>query len=195
MGWCPWTESQFDERTQRLCVCTECTQCCGSIPVVALVDTMGPYACGSATGKQVKTFLGHDNAITCLCAGNFKTLQENDHRLHSRALIVSGSKDRTVRIWDLEQGWCLLVLLEHARFVKAVAVSSPNRESSRIHAHHPVVLSTCDSGQVIFWDGHSGRQLGVSDWHTASGKGIATISLPGNATTTSRILVASCSWV
>ena len=92
--------------------------------------------------------------------------------------IVSGSYDRTIRIWDMASGHCLQTLEGHSDWVRAVAIS---HDGSRI-------VSGSDDGTIRIWDMASGHCLqtleGHSDWVRAvaishNGSRIVSGSLDG----------------
>ena len=55
----------------------------------------------------VRTLNGHKRGIACL-------------QYHDR-LVVSGSSDNTIRLWDIECGACLRVLEGHEELVRYVS--------------------------------------------------------------------------
>ncbi len=71
---------------------------------------------------------------------------------------LSGSDDKTVRLWDVESGRCLRVLEGHADSVRSVAWSGDSRQA----------LSGSGDNTVRVWDVESGRCLRVLEGHAAS---------------------------
>jgi WD40 repeat protein/GTPase SAR1 family protein len=69
---------------------------------------------------------------------------------------ASGSRDETVRIWDLENGECRATLRGHASAVRAVAITPDGQR----------ILSASVDGSVRVWDASSGRVLAKLDGHT-----------------------------
>jgi WD40 repeat protein len=65
--------------------------------------------------------------------------------------IVSGSPDKTVRVWDAESGQELRCLRGHERFVESVAYSPDERR----------IVSGSDDRTVRVWDAESGECLEV----------------------------------
>ena len=78
------------------------------------------------------------------------------------AQALSGSRDRTLKLWDLETGRLLDTFTGHKGMVLAVAVSPDGR-----HA-----LSGSDDSTVKFWDLENGEQL-----RTFAGQGNVVNSL------------------
>ena len=71
---------------------------------------------------------------------------------------ISGSRDKTVRVWDLESGECLKVLEGHAGSVDCVALTPDGRKG----------ISGSDDKTVRVWDLESGVCLKVLEGHTNS---------------------------
>jgi WD40 repeat protein len=63
--------------------------------------------------------------------------------------VVSGSEDRTVKVWDLESGVELVTLNGHEQVIWSVAVTSDGQR----------VVSGSDDGTLKVWDLESGREL------------------------------------
>ena len=59
------------------------------------------------TGNRLRTFEGHDRGLACI---EFK-----------EDLIVSGSNDKKIKIWNANTGECLRTLAAHDHLVRALA--------------------------------------------------------------------------
>merc|ERR1712088_894797 len=90
-----------------------------------------------SSGKCLKTLKGHSNYVFCC---NFNP-QSN--------LVVSGSFDESVRIWDVRTGKCLKTLPAHSDPVSAVHL---NRDGS-------LIVSSSYDGLCRIWDTASGQCL------------------------------------
>jgi WD40 repeat protein len=77
----------------------------GSFDSVVRLYDMNAEACGPKA-----LFAGHFSAVTSLAF------------LDNKRQFVSGSNDRTLRIWDVEEGSCKAVLRGHSGTVQSVAV-------------------------------------------------------------------------
>jgi WD40 repeat protein len=77
--------------------------------------------------------------------------------------IVSGSLDRTVKVWDAHDGRLLRSLEGHTDSVNAVAVSPDGR----------FIVSGSDDKTVKVWDAASGRLLRSLDGHTDRVRAVA----------------------
>src|SRR5262249_9444672 len=68
-------------------------------------------------------------------------------------LALSGSKDRTLRLWDVATGEPIRALAGHQNWVTAVAFSPDGKRA----------LSTSDDCTVKLWDVATGRELDEID--------------------------------
>ncbi|CAO3575215.1 unnamed protein product [Mortierella alpina] len=65
------------------------------------------------TGKSMKVFQGHTGPVTRVAVYHTHTGQER---------LVTGSWDKTIKIWDTDTKECIATLRGHTDFVKALAV-------------------------------------------------------------------------
>lgn len=77
-------------------------------------------------GTCLRTLFGHVEGVWTLAFDNLR--------------VVSGSHDRTVRIWDMESGKCMHALEGHSGPVTAVALGDTK------------IISASDDGEVRIWD-------------------------------------------
>jgi len=71
-------------------------------------------------GPLVRTLTGHTGGINAVALA--KTADNRD-------IIISGSEDKTVKVWDLESGQCLYTLTGHTSAINAVAVTPDGRRA------------------------------------------------------------------
>ena len=78
-----------------------------------------------ATGECVVTPRGHSSYVRC---GVRCTFVMTCLRRRSRALpfpdgrrVVSGSEDKTLKVWDVATGECVATLKEHSSYVRCAA--------------------------------------------------------------------------
>lgn len=71
--------------------------------------------------KYVRDFTGHDDAVDDMLITKMKDTKNNE-----RLVLVTASRDRTVRLWDLETGNSLFELPAHKGYVNALALAPGN---------------------------------------------------------------------
>jgi WD40 repeat protein len=76
---------------------------------------------------------------------------------HDGTLVISGSDDNTVRIWDTSSGACLKMLKGHSSSVSSVAFSHDGT----------LVISGSDDNTVRIWDAGSGACLKTLKGHSS----------------------------
>ncbi|EGF80761.1 hypothetical protein BATDEDRAFT_10949 [Batrachochytrium dendrobatidis JAM81] len=100
------------------------------------------------TNSCMKTLVGHTDSVECV------------HFESPRALMVSGSADKTVRVWDLTTYGCAAVLTGHTGWIRAVQVRGTTVISgSSDHTLRQWKVNGEKPYQVIH--GHSGSVNGV----------------------------------
>ena len=91
------------------------------------------------TGARLRELQGHSQRVTCLCA------------LQGGGLVVSGSEDATLRVWDAATGACLRVLQGQAGSVLCVCALEGGELAS----------GGAGSGAPRVWDAGTGACLHV----------------------------------
>jgi WD40 repeat protein len=94
---------------------------------------------GSLFAREDDALAGHDDVVTAVAIG----------RAGDRDVIVSGSHDKTVRVWDAVTGDLVCTLTGHHDAVTAVAIG---RAGDR-----DVIVSGCDDAMVRIWDAVTGE--------------------------------------
>lgn len=95
------------------------------------------------TGRMLRLLEGHCGSVSSLC---FHPWQKN--------LLISGSYDANVALWDLETGACLRTLRGHESFVNAVACSET------------IIASASNDCTVRLWDLRSQTPIVALQRHT-----------------------------
>lgn len=74
----------------------------------------------------------------------------------SRGLIVSGSGDRTVKVWSLSTYTCLLTFEGHSNSVLKVIWLPPLKSGSddKYHQSHPLIASASSDTLIKLWSAH-----------------------------------------
>ncbi len=103
-------------------------------------------------GSQlVKTLKGHKNIVVPVA------ITADNRR------VISGSNDKTVRVWDVESGKCLSILKGHTNYVGGVAVTADGRR----------IVSSSRDNTMRVWDAEYGKCLVILEGHTDTVKGVA----------------------
>ena len=70
--------------------------------------------------------------------------------------MVSGSADKSIRIWQVESGYQLFVLLGHTGIVKSVSFSPDGKK----------IVSGSGDCSVRIWSVESRKELNIFEGHT-----------------------------
>ena len=181
------------------------------------------------TGSHIRMLEGHSDEINSVVASSFSGVaslvpigQADDSNQNAvmpgtdpnrATVIVSGSKDLTVRVWDFKTGHLLFELLGHTSCVYEVALirtrentqsTSQQQQQAAIPPGTPVIISCSEDSTVKLWNLTTGKLIKSQKWHNVSVRGIdvANIMLQqsNNNTTSSSsssaitTLIASCGW-
>ncbi|MGK7925230.1 MAG: protein kinase, partial [Spirulina sp.] len=103
---------------------------------------------------QSQIFEGHEDSVTSvyLIGGSY--------------LILSGSQDKTLKLWDARSGQCLKTFEGHKSAITSIAITSDGR----------VVMSGSKDGSIKLWNINSGQCLKTFEGHTAAITSIAITS-------------------
>jgi WD40 repeat protein len=93
-------------------------------------------------GKIVHSFEGHARAISCVA-------------ILPDGRIVSGSNDRTLKIWNLQTGKCDMIFTGHTDWVNCVAVYVSQKQLAdslidRVHLDGCIISGSDDATVKIF---------------------------------------------
>lgn len=96
----------------------------------------------SEPGHQ-EEFVATPDGVSCRC---LRVLTGHEDGVLALALspqdnvIVSGSRDRTIRIWSMADGTCVRTLVGHARSVRELAIGHDGR-----------LYTACEDGSIGVW--------------------------------------------
>ena len=119
-----------------------------------------------STGREVATFTGHAGPITGVT-------------FVSTARLCTSSKDCTLSLWDLKEGFRIQVMKGHTHPVKGCVTNAAGR----------VIVSVSYDGTTRVWNGTDGREDGVLKVHNVSSRPINCVSFDPEGT-----LVAVGGW-
>ena len=144
-GCCLNRMSGHSERVWALCRTKEDELFSGSAD-----KTIKRWRVDAAEGHCVGTLKGHKGAVMSL------------HRHHG--LLISGSQDQTVRLWDLKEGGCVGSLWQ--------AADSGTKERNAVHsltmARRDTLAAGTWGGTVRLWDLHRARCTATFDAHAGA---------------------------
>ncbi|WP_243713863.1 NB-ARC domain-containing protein [Nostoc sp. 106C] len=119
--------------------------------IIALGDTKSKIRLRDANGHQLLTLEGHTNWIRSVA---FSPDGE---------ILVSGSDDKTLMLWNTKTGQCLKTLEGHTERVWSVAFSPDGK----------TVASSSEDKTVRLWDIHTGECWNILQKHTHWVRGVA----------------------
>lgn len=80
-------------------------------------------------------------------------------------LVATGSADRSVRVWDIEKGFCTHSFREHGDIVRFV-MFHPNPNQA-------MLISAADDNSIRLWDLIDSKNIAVFKEHISPAKAIA----------------------
>ncbi|WAQ90237.1 hypothetical protein PtA15_12A224 [Puccinia triticina] len=113
-----------------------------------------------ATSFCVKTLRGHSEWVRGVWPWTHgkllaPTAQDARNRAPDPAFVATGSRDKTIRIWDCNSGQCLKTLVGHDNWIRAL----------EFHPNGRLLLSCSDDKTIRAWDLRAARCLKVLDAH------------------------------
>ncbi|MCG8365012.1 MAG: NACHT domain-containing protein [Pseudanabaenales cyanobacterium] len=133
-----------------------------TLACVSLDQTVKLWDCH--VGRCIRTWCGHTDwafpvAIAPALTGQFASKISHPNHTHPNNhgnLLVSGSNDRTVRLWDIHTGQCLKTLHGHTDQVFSVAISGDGKLLASGSIDRTIRLWCISTGQCLnILHGHS----------------------------------------
>lgn len=134
-------------------------------------DDKNIHIWNAVTNDYIKALVGHKNDVTAVAAYfqsttnalNTLTNQGDGQKLYN-ALIISGSKDKSVLVWDMNSGTIIHSLVEkgHASPITGVCYV--------FGGSNPTIISSSEDGIIKTWHSINGRLLKTIDSNKDFGK-------------------------
>jgi WD40 repeat protein len=98
----------------------------------------------SSCFQEVHVLNGHSDSINCV---KLYAVAKKD-KIGNDIFAVSGSKDATIRVWDLQQGCCIRILTGHLNQVMQLGIYKANPTSDTI----PSLVSCSEDKTILIWN-------------------------------------------
>ncbi|MGB3346188.1 MAG: tetratricopeptide repeat protein, partial [Candidatus Humimicrobiia bacterium] len=109
------------------------------------------------TGECLRTFKGHKGWVKSI---DVSKLSKPVGRTKKKQYIISGSDDGTIKLWDLNNGECLLTFEGHKYGINTIAFSKDDR----------YIISGSSDNTIKLWDLNSGECLRNFEGHNKAVK-------------------------
>ena len=121
------------------------------------------------TGEAIGVLRGHKRGVWSVAFSpssmSALTTSESGGASSAKGMVVTGSGDKTVRIWSLSDYSCLRTFEGHANSVLKVVWLPPPKESKSKGGRGVQVASAAGDGLVKVWDAQSGEIAATLDNH------------------------------
>ncbi|ETO12223.1 WD-40 repeat-containing protein, partial [Reticulomyxa filosa] len=126
--------------------------------IINYISTVFMFETFISSSKLINTFTGHTETVWSIDYSTFDDCQ----------FICSGSDDKTVRVWDVDNNKQIQSFNEHSHTVYCVKFSQYHYYNHRQH----VICSSSYDETIRFWDFKNNKQLQIFNGHT---KGVCGI--------------------
>ncbi|ETO35255.1 WD-40 repeat protein [Reticulomyxa filosa] len=121
--------------------------------IVDYVNTFFIFDIFRSSSKLLKSFNGHNHCVNSIDYSTF----------NSNQFIYSGSTDKTIHIWNIEDNKQIKLFNGHSSFVYCVKFSHYYYYNQRRH----IICSSSDDNTIRFWDVKHNKQLQILNEHTS----------------------------
>jgi WD40 repeat protein len=108
--------------------------------------------------KLIEFEKGHTKSITTLIA-HYPTGEEKSSSENEPPILITGSLDRTVVVWDFASRKKVRTLVGHKEKITAVKISDRDDDGSP-----PIVISASEDCTIMLWDLLSGQKVRVIEY-------------------------------
>ncbi|KAK9457469.1 WD40-repeat-containing domain protein [Dipodascopsis uninucleata] len=110
---------------------------CSSDLTIKIWDTTNEY-------KNIRTLKGHDHTVSCV------------RFMPGGEYLISGSRDNTIRIWEVKTGYGIRNIVGHTAWVKTLSLSTDGERIVSAGADQSIRISDATSGdtKVVISNGH-----------------------------------------
>ena len=116
---------------------------CSADLTVKIWDCLNSYKC-------IRTLLGHDHSVSCVAfiSGGKAGSAEGSSLASGTDKLITASRDKTLRVWELETGYCVKTITGHDDWIRSVNVDTVDRK---------LAVTASNDQSVRVWDLTSGE--------------------------------------
>eukprot|EP01033_Poteriospumella_lacustris_P014252 gene14252-10187_t len=140
--------------------------------LIGKLSMVDPLGTGDDSIETIHDILGcappMDEAIMALHPNEFM-LSSRGTASRREVVLVSSSRDKTVRVWDVLKGRTRFVLEQHTAPVQSIATFVSPPGTLNIGGGIPLCVSVGDDGLVCLWNLQTGKLINrATNWHRDS---------------------------
>ena len=136
------------------------------------------------SAKHIRDIEGHHDDITALTAGSYPSLRSlsaidpsersKDSYKVAFMVLISGSADTSIMVWDLSNGHLLYELTGHDKCVQALSTCLSTLGNNKIRMNSPILVSCSEDKTIKLWDLENRRLVKTLTWHTGPVRQVVT---------------------
>ncbi|KAJ5069170.1 lissencephaly-1 [Anaeramoeba ignava] len=154
-GLCLFTFEDHDDWVRRVAVNSDGTifASCSNDKTARIWDL--------ASNKCISVLSGHENVVECLAfspqtTNEFIEIKHEKFTFINNPFLATGSRDKSIRIWNLETKECVLILSGHENWVRSIV----------FHPCGKFLISVSDDRSIKIWDLSNSRCIRtINDAH------------------------------